>query len=132
LTNRDVIALNQDQLGIQAFRALADGSIEIWAKPLANNEWAVAFLNRGDTARGYSYSWKNTSISDALTMKTLATDKLTYTWSELWTKAKGDTRQDFKQVIAAHAVVVYRLVPTDAGGKDDVKCFQCIRPSLSG
>jgi len=114
LTNRDVIALGQDALGIQAFRALADGDIEVWAKPLANGEWAVAFLNRGDVPRSHAFRWKDQAIGDGLSNRNLEAGKSIYTWTELWTQAKGSTAQDFKQPIAPHSVIVYRLVPSTA------------------
>ena len=34
LTNRDVIAINQDKLGVQALRVMAEGPLEFYAKPL--------------------------------------------------------------------------------------------------
>ncbi|WP_029012774.1 glycoside hydrolase family 27 protein [Niveispirillum irakense] len=47
LTNRDVIAINQDRLGIQAAKVRDDGDVEIFVKPLADGGQAVAILNRG-------------------------------------------------------------------------------------
>lgn len=43
LTNKEVIAVNQDKLGQQARRFMDMGEKEIWAKPLANGELAVVF-----------------------------------------------------------------------------------------
>ena len=111
LTNRSVIALGQDPLGIQAFRALADGDIEVWAKPLEKDEWAVAVLNRGDVPHAYAFDWKQRDIGDGLSNRYLMADKIAYTWTELWSHAQGNTAQEFKQQIAPHAVFVYRLVP---------------------
>jgi alpha-galactosidase len=47
LTNRDVIAVDQDKAGIQGDRVGAEGPIEIWAKPLADGSKAVGIFNRG-------------------------------------------------------------------------------------
>jgi alpha-galactosidase len=47
LTNRDVIAINQDKLGKQAARVYTDGEVEVWTKPLAGGALAVAVLNAG-------------------------------------------------------------------------------------
>lgn len=44
LTNKEVIAVNQDKLGLQARRFMDMGEKEIWAKPLANGELAVCFF----------------------------------------------------------------------------------------
>ena len=47
LTNRDVIAIDQDPLGKQGERAYADGEMEVWTRPLAGGGLAVAVLNLG-------------------------------------------------------------------------------------
>ena len=46
LSNKDVIAINQDSLGIQALKVAVKDSLETWIKPLKNGNWAVCFLNR--------------------------------------------------------------------------------------
>jgi alpha-galactosidase len=48
LTNRDVIALDQDPLGKQASRIYSEGEVEVWTKPLSGGAMAVAVLNAGD------------------------------------------------------------------------------------
>jgi alpha-galactosidase len=48
LTNREVIAIDQDWLGKQADRVWAEGSQEIWARPLADGSKAVGIFNRFD------------------------------------------------------------------------------------
>ncbi|AXB48424.1 alpha-galactosidase [Amycolatopsis albispora] len=50
LTNRAVLAVNQDPLGVAADRVRDDGDLEVWAKPLAGGEVAVALFNRSETA----------------------------------------------------------------------------------
>jgi len=46
LTNRDVIAIDQDALGRQGDRVAAEGPLEVWARPLANGDKAIAIFNR--------------------------------------------------------------------------------------
>jgi alpha-galactosidase len=46
LTNRDVIAVDQDKAGIQGDRIYAEGPIEVWSKPLADGSKAVGIFNR--------------------------------------------------------------------------------------
>ena len=51
LTNKDVIAIDQDALGKQGDRVSAVGPYEVWSKPLKDGSVAVALFNRGeDTA----------------------------------------------------------------------------------
>ena len=47
LTNREVIAIDQDPLGKQAARVYSDGEVEVWARPLAGGAMAVAVLDAG-------------------------------------------------------------------------------------
>jgi alpha-galactosidase len=47
LTNRDVIAIDQDRLGRQTTRAYTDGEVEVWTRPLSGGAMAVAVLNAG-------------------------------------------------------------------------------------
>lgn len=58
LTNSEVIALNQDALGIQANKVKDEGDLEIYAKPLSNGSWAVALLNRSGTTAVMSLNWQ--------------------------------------------------------------------------
>lgn len=51
LTNDEMIAVNQDTLGKQAFCFRDNGDYEIWIKKLAGNEKAVCLLNRSDEAK---------------------------------------------------------------------------------
>jgi alpha-galactosidase len=48
LTNREVIAIDQDPLGKQAERIFAEGPIEIWSRPLADGGIALAIFNFGE------------------------------------------------------------------------------------
>ena len=47
LTNRDVIAIDQDRLGHEATRAYADGEVEVWTRHLEHGAMAIAVLNGG-------------------------------------------------------------------------------------
>jgi alpha-galactosidase len=48
LTNREIVAIDQDKLGRQAERIYAEGPIEIWARPLADGSRALAIFNFGE------------------------------------------------------------------------------------
>ncbi len=47
LTNKDVIAIDQDKLGHEGTRAYAEGEVEVWTRHLAGGALAVAVLNNG-------------------------------------------------------------------------------------
>ena len=46
LTNKDVVAVDQDRAGKQGDRVSATGPIEIWVRPLADGSKAVGIFNR--------------------------------------------------------------------------------------
>jgi alpha-galactosidase len=46
LTNKDVIAIDQDSAGRQGDRVSAEGPVEIWVRPLADGGAAVGIFNR--------------------------------------------------------------------------------------
>jgi alpha-galactosidase len=50
LENREVIAIDQDALGVQGKAVRREGSTEVWTKPLADGAVAVALFNRGEAA----------------------------------------------------------------------------------
>jgi alpha-galactosidase len=50
LLNKEVIAVDQDALGMQGHRLWKDGDREVWAKPLAGGGRAVLLFNRGAQA----------------------------------------------------------------------------------
>ena len=51
LTNKGVIAIDQDALGRQGDRVWAEGGAEIWARPLTGGAHAVAIFNRSPAER---------------------------------------------------------------------------------
>ena len=54
LTNKEVIAVNQDALGHQASKRRDYGDVEIWGKELSGHSTAYAVLNRGDQPKEVS------------------------------------------------------------------------------
>ena len=49
LLNKEVIAVDQDPLGIQGHRVAKGGNREVWVKPLAGGARTVLLFNRGET-----------------------------------------------------------------------------------
>ena len=48
LTNPEVIAVDQDSLGVQGHRVWQEGPLEVWIKPLADGSKAVGLFNRSE------------------------------------------------------------------------------------
>lgn len=115
LTNREVIAVDQDVLGIQGFRHRAEGDLETWARPLADGAWAVLFLNRGESPRTARFDWARERIEDTLSQRDLRGGATLYEIRDLWKKqAAGDTSRPLSATIAPHDVVMLRLTPRRA------------------
>lgn len=111
LTNKDIIAINQDKLGIQALKYNDSGDLEIWLKPLENGDWAVAFLNRSTDPAEVNFDWrKHVYTDDEVSKLTLDAAKTTFKIKDLWnSKILGNTQKPLKTIIYGHDVVALRL-----------------------
>ncbi len=107
LTNKEVIAVNQDSLGEQGRRFMDMGEKEIWAKPLANGELAVCFMNRTETPWNLDYNWHAQTIYFANEVNMRLNE---YKVRDLWKhKDIGTTAKNTKATIPAHGVLMVRL-----------------------
>ena len=57
LTNREVIAVNQDKAGKQGRRVAQSGEQEVWARPLADGAHAIGMFNRSAAPATVSVKW---------------------------------------------------------------------------
>jgi len=112
LTNKQVIAVNQDKLGIQAMKWIHGEDLMIFAKPLENNEWAFLFLNRGNSTLNYTHDWQHHyELKDDLFNRFIDFRKQKFSWKDLWKSNQGDTSKALQLKIPAHDVVMIRLTP---------------------
>ena len=111
LTNKEMIAINQDPLGIQAMKWIDDGDIEVFIKPLDKSEYALLFLNRADNEKNYVHDWAFNEMKDDISKREMNFTKESFIWKNLWSDAKGDTTSKLELTIPAHDVVVLRLSP---------------------
>ncbi|MDH7460680.1 glycoside hydrolase family 27 protein [Chitinophagaceae bacterium 26-R-25] len=108
--NKDAIAVDQDPLAIQGFRYMQKDSMEVWVKPLANDEWAVCFLNRKTTPQNFQFNWKAQTIQDTLFHKTLDMGSTVYNLYDIWQKKiTGTTAKPFSATVQAHDAYFFRL-----------------------
>lgn len=64
LTNKELVALNQDIRVVQARRVLSENNVEVWVKPLSQGQTkAVAILNRGGEEKAFTLSAERVGIS---------------------------------------------------------------------
>jgi alpha-galactosidase len=100
LTNREVIAVDQDELGEQGSPVRDDGDQEVWVKSLAGGDKAVALFNRGP---------------DAATITT-STDEVgaegpSHVLRDLWAHTETTTDGEIAAEVPSHGVVLLRVSP---------------------
>nr|POF11658.1 alpha-galactosidase 1 [Quercus suber] len=64
ISNQEVIAVNQDSLGIQAKKVRMEGNSEIWAGPLSGNKVALVLLNRAAVPHSITGNWDDIGIPE--------------------------------------------------------------------
>jgi len=111
LTNKEVIAVDQDKAGYEGYKYKTMDSVEVYVKPLSNNNWAVCFLNRSSEPKTINYDWQKEVISDTLSHETLDANQTNYQLRDLWKKAnRGDTKEPLKATIGVHDVLMLELI----------------------
>jgi alpha-galactosidase len=112
LTNSEAIAIDQDPLGIQGFKYHSADSVEVWFKPLANDEWAVCFLNRNEIPKPIEFNWTKEEVVDKVFDKEPAFNLVTYSIRNVWTHTdEGTTKKVLKTELPGHDVLMLRLSP---------------------
>ncbi|HXB29714.1 MAG TPA: glycoside hydrolase family 27 protein [Puia sp.] len=113
LTNKELIAVDQDARGIAAFKMVMPDSLEMWVKPLKNNELVICFLNRTGNSKKIDMDWKDLNISDAQSGLEIHFDNQYFSMRDLWLKKDaGKTDKKLVREIASHEVIVFKLVPS--------------------
>jgi alpha-galactosidase len=112
LTNREVIAVDQDSMGIQGFRFRERDGVEIWFKPLVDGAWAMCVLNRNRTAREFCFDWDTEAVVDSLSGKEAGFSVRKYHIRDLWArKDAGSTARVLSGVVPGRDVMMVRLTP---------------------
>lgn len=109
LTNKELIAVNQDKLGIQGYKHADENDLEVWVKPLSDG-WAVTFLNRSASTLKLEYDWKTQKFSDPDFGHVLDFSKETFKIKDLWTgKQAGTTAKAYKANLGSHDVITLKI-----------------------
>ena len=102
LTNREVIAVDQDALGKEAQRVWKEGDLEIWARALQGGNRAVVLLNRGSAEREIAAAWQDLGYPSHLAAKV----------RDLWQKKDlGEFTGKFSARVMPHGVVMVTVAP---------------------
>jgi alpha-galactosidase len=101
LTNREVIAIDQDTLGRQAERVYQEGPVQIWSRPLADGGRAVAVINFGEDQtylRGIGLHLKDAGVTGSMKAR------------DVWgAKDLGKIDDSYKMTLKRHEMLLLRL-----------------------
>jgi alpha-galactosidase len=102
LTNKEVIAIDQDALGREGERVWQDGNLEVWAKPLKDGSRAVILFNRDGVEHQIIAAWEALGYPDHLAASV----------RDLWQhKDLGKFTGKFSASVASHGVVMVTVKP---------------------
>ena len=96
LTNRDVIAVDQDWGGVQGRKIRDDGELEIWMKPMSTGDAAVVLLNR-DTAAAHL----------GVTMRELGLSPGVHSVRDLWAHRDDRANDTVSAVLRGHTAAMF-------------------------
>jgi alpha-galactosidase len=99
LTNRDVIAVDQDSLGKQGTLVKRTNGLAVYSRQLANGDRAVALFNESGATATISTSASQVGLGAASS----------YTLKDLWSKATRTTTGAISASVPSHATVMYRV-----------------------
>jgi alpha-galactosidase len=102
LTNREVIAVDQDPLGKQGSKVRDDGDTEVWARPLADGSRAVILFNRSSKEALIAVNW--TEIGYPKTLGAQVRD--------LWKHQNLDVfKGSYSAAVPGHSAVMVKITP---------------------
>jgi alpha-galactosidase len=102
LTNREVIAVDQDVLGMQGRKVRDDGAHEVWMKPLSDGSRAVILFNRGTEDAPIALSWEEIGLFPGAKARV----------RDLWRRADaGVSTGRYEAKVAPHGVVMVKITP---------------------
>lgn len=102
LTNKEVIAVDQDPLGRQGRRVRKDGDLEVWVKQMKNGSRAVVLLNRAATEQRITAAWEDLDYPAHLTAVV----------RDLWLKHDlGRFSGKFSAPVLSHGVLMISVKP---------------------
>jgi alpha-galactosidase len=98
LTNKEMIAVDQDALGKQATRVAKSGDLEVWARPLADGGHAVGLFNRGESAAKVTAKWSDVGVTGAHPVRDL--------WKH---EDAGKIAGEYTAEVPSHGVVMIKV-----------------------
>jgi alpha-galactosidase len=100
LTNPEVIAVDQDPLGMQGRKVFDNGPQEVWFKPLSDGSKAVVLFNRGNETGPITVRWEDVGLFPGGSA----------TVRDLWAKKDlGAFTGSFEAKVGSHDVAMLKI-----------------------
>ncbi len=96
--NKDMLAINQDSLGVQGHRISNVNGKQVWTKPLRNGDIAVALLNDNTSTQTIEVNFKDIGVEGEVEVR------------DVWQKKDLGARSSVSAEIPAHGSVYLRLI----------------------
>ncbi len=110
LKNRELLAVALDPKGIQGYPIRKGDGLEVWVRPLAGGDFALAFLNRGNQPLSENYAWPEDGLKDNFSGFEVDFGSDAFNIRNVWSGADaGDTSSPLSVTVGARDVAVYRL-----------------------
>jgi len=101
LLNTELIAINQDPLGVQARIVTSYKGLHVLSKPLADGGRAVALFNENDSAAEISTTLLDIGLEPGQSVPV----------RDVWTHSETETADKISATVPPHGTVVYRVGP---------------------
>ncbi|XP_073147326.1 alpha-galactosidase-like [Henckelia pumila] len=102
LGNEEVIAVNQDKLGVQGKKIKKDGDLEVWGGALSGNRVAVVLWNRGSSEATITTYWSDIGLNPSTMVDA----------RDLWAHStQSSVMRQISESIASHDCKMYVLSP---------------------
>jgi len=103
LTNREIIAISQDTLGVQGHMVRDNNGAQVWAVPLSDGSVGVILFNRQSSNVTITAQWSDIGISTG----SMATVR------DLWAHSdKGSYTSSYSATVKSHATISLRITPS--------------------
>lgn len=100
LSNKEVIAVNQDKLGVQGKKVKKEGDLEVWAGPLSKKRLAVILWNRGTSPANVTAPLSDIGLSSSTVVDV----------RDLWAHStRSDVKHRLTALVEPHACKMYTL-----------------------
>ncbi|BCJ33758.1 alpha-galactosidase [Actinocatenispora thailandica] len=100
LSNADVVAVDQDRLGVQGTIVKSTGDVDILSRPLANGDRAVVLFNKGASEQTASVTAAQAGFTG---------HARSYRLTDLWSKQITSTAGTIAASVPGHSATLYRV-----------------------